>query len=344
MDHKADNPADHSEITSPQGKLLKNRGSRIITINRRLLIFFFFLLLSVLFWFLTVLNKDYETVLSYPVRYIKIPQELVLMNDVAEKLDLHVKSRGFTLLRLKMQSRLSPLVLDANSFSLGTALGESPIVLYLATSLIIEKLQHQLTSEIQINSVFPDTLILQLTDKYTRKVPVKVNLVLEFERQYMQVGMLKITPDSVSVSGPEDFVDTLSEVSTIPIELTGLGKSTEIKMALKPIDKLDFSVREAVVNIPVEKFTEESIKIPIEVINIPDSLFLRTFPASVEITYRVGLSDYKKVSGHMFKAVLDYSAKGSNIGNKLTVELIKIPEYVQVTNFYPKNVEYIIEK
>jgi hypothetical protein len=344
LDRKVENPADKSGISSLQGKLLKNRESKIFNINRRLLIFFFFLLLSVLFWFLTALNKDYETIISYPVRYIKIPQELVLMNDVAEQLDLNVQSRGFALLGLKMQSRLSPLVLDVNSFSLSTSLGESPIILHLVTNLIIEKLQQQLTSEIKINSVFPDTLILQLTDRYTSTIAVKPNLILEFERQHMQVGKLKITPDSVSVSGPENFIDTLSAVSTIPEKLTGLKKNTELEMALEPIDKLEFSVREVIVNVPVEKFTEESIKIPIEVINIPDSLFLRTFPTSIEITYRVGLSDYKKVSGHMFMAVLDYSTKGSSIGNKLTVELIKVPEYVQVTNFYPKNVEYIIEK
>jgi hypothetical protein len=327
-----------------KGKLLKNRESRIFKTNRRLLIFFFFLLLSVLFWFLTALNKDYDTVLSYPVRYIKLPQELVLMNDVPDQLDLNVQSRGFTLLRLKMQSRLSPLVLDANSFSLGSSLGETPIILYLATDLVIEKLQHQLTSEIHIKSAFPDTLFLQLTDRYTKTTVVKVNLDLEFERQYMQVGKMTISPDSVSVSGSKDLIDTLSAVYTLPVKLTGLKKNVEMEIDLKPIERLEFSVREVNINIPVEKFTEETLKIPIEVINIPDSLFLRTFPATIEITYRVGLSDYNKVSEHMFMAVLDYSAKESSIGNKLPVELIKIPEYVQVTNFYPKNVEYIIEK
>jgi hypothetical protein len=344
LDRKAENPADKSGISSLQGKLLKSRDSKIFTLNRRLLTFFFFLLLSVLFWFLTALNKDYETIISYPVKYTKIPRELVLVNNAAKQLDLNVQSRGFAILRLKMQTRLSPLVLDVNSFSLSTIPGESPIIVYLVTSLIIDKLQQQLTSEIKVKSVFPDTLILQLTEKYTRITAVKLNLAMDFERQHMQVGKLKITPDSVSVSGPENIIDTLTAVRTIPEKLKDLKKNTELELDLVPIDKLEFSIQEVLVNIPVEKFTEESIKIPIEVINIPDGLFLRTFPAGIEITYRVGLSDYKKVSEHMFTAAVDYSTKGSSIGNKLTVELIKVPEYVHVTDFYPKNVEYIIEK
>jgi hypothetical protein len=46
----------------------------------------------------------------------------------------------------------------------------------------------------------------------------------------------------------------------------------------------------------------------------------------------------------MFSAVLDYSARDNSIGNKLEVQLARVPEYVQVTNFSPKSVEYIIEK
>jgi hypothetical protein len=160
----------------------------------------------------------------------------------------------------------------------------------------------------------------------------------------MQVGKLKITPDSVIVSGPKSIIDTLTSIKTIPEKLTGLRKSITLELDLESIDKLAYSLKEVVINIPVEKFTEESIEIPIEVINMPDSLFLRTFPANIEITYRVGLSDYKKVNEHMFVAVLDYSAKESSIGNKLAIELVKVPEYVQVTNFSPKSVEYIIEK
>ncbi len=344
MDPKAENPANRPGKSFLQEKLMKKQGRRLLTLNKRLIIFFFFLLLSILFWFLTVLNKDYDTILSYPLRYTRIPGELVLINDVTDRLDLDVQSRGFTLLRLKMQSRLSPLALDVNSFSLQSVPGESPIVLYLVTNLIVEKLQQQLTSEIRIKSVFPDTLMVQLSERYAKKLAIKLDLDLEFERQYMQVGKLKITPDSVIVSGPKSIIDTLTSIKTKSEKLTGLRKNITLELDLASIDKLAYSLKEVVINIPVEKFTEESIEIPIKVINMPDSLFLRTFPANIEITYRVGLSDYKKVNEHMFMAVLDYSAKESSIGNKLAIKLIKVPEYVQVTNFSPKSVEYIIEK
>lgn len=344
MIQKEENAANKPGRTVLEGKLLKNKGISSNTLNRKLLIFFFFLLLSVLFWFLTALNKDYNTVLSYPVEYIKLPKGKVLTNDVPEQLDLNIQARGFTLLQLKLQSKLSPLLFDVNSFSLSTVPQREPLTLFIITSLVIEKIQQQLTSEIKIVHVSPDTLFIQLADKFTKLTPVKVNLELDFEKQFMQVRNLVITPDSVSLSGPKNIIDTISSVYAMPEKLTGLKKNTELVLDLKPMNKIEFSFQKVVVNIPVEKFTEESIKVPLEVINIPDSLFLRTFPTSIEVTYRVGLSDYNKVSEHMFMAVLDYSTKGSSIGNKLAVELIKVPDYVQVTNFSPKSVEYIIEK
>ena len=344
MDPKEKSPSEKPGRSFQQDNLARKQGSRLITINKRIIIFLFFLLLSILLWFLTVLNKDYNTIVSFPVRYTRIPGELVLINNAAERLNLKVQSRGFTLLRLKMQSKLSPLALDVNSFSLQSVPGDSPIVLYLVTNLIIDKLQQQLPSDIRINSIVPDTLMLLLTDKFTKKVPVKPDLSMEFERQYMQVGKIKITPDSVTISGPDKIIDTLKFINTKHEELLGLKKNVTLKIDLLPSDMVEYSAREVEVSIPVEKFTEESIKVPIEVINLPDSLFLRAFPANVEITYRVGLSDYKKVNEHMFMAVLDYSAKESSIGNKLEVQLVKMPEYVQVTNFTPKSVEYIIEK
>jgi YbbR domain-containing protein len=327
-----------------EGKLLKNKGINLNALRRNLLIFLFFLLVSILLWFLTALNKDYKTVLSYPVDYIKIPKGKVLTNDVPEKLDLNVQARGFMLLRLKLQSRLSTLIFDVSSFAFNVIPDQESMTLFIITNSVREKIQQQLTSEIRIEGVSPDTLFLQLTDRVTKLTPVKLNLELSFEKQYMQVRDLIITPDSVLLSGPKNLVDTVSVVHTYPERLTGLKKNTELVLSLQPIAKIEFSTQKTTVLIPVEKFTEESIKVPIQVINIPDGLFLRTFPSNIEITYRVGLSDYNKVSEHMFMAVLDYSTKETSIGNKLTVELIKVPEYIQVTNFFPKNVEYIIEK
>ena len=95
---------------------------------------------------------------------------------------------------------------------------------------------------------------------------------------------------------------------------------------------------------PVDKFTEAAFSVPIEVINVPDSLNLKTFPGQVEITYQVGLSDYENINQHMFRVEVDYLSIENNIGSKIQVNLVKFPEFVKAIQYYPKNVEYILEK
>ena len=72
------------------GRFTRVSERKKITLNKRFLIFFFFLLLSILFWFLTALNKEYVTSISYPVRYIRFPEDRVLVNDIPDRLDLTV--------------------------------------------------------------------------------------------------------------------------------------------------------------------------------------------------------------------------------------------------------------
>lgn len=266
------------------------------------------------------------------------------MNDVPERLNLNVESRGFTLLRFQLKSRLIPIIFDVNSFSLNTIAGKEPLTVYILTDYAIEKIQEQLSSEINVVSISPDSLIFQFADMHSRKVNVDVNLKMEFEKQYMQVADIIITPDSVTVSGPGPVVDSIKSVETIPKIITGIKENIELDMTLQPIQKVEFSVDKVRITLPVEKFTEGVLTIPINVLNFPDSLFLRMFPDNVNITYRVGLSDYGKVNEHMFQAVVDYADKESNIGNRLQVKVVKSPEHVVITDFRPKNIEYIIER
>ncbi|MFC2112318.1 hypothetical protein ACFLTA_03545 [Bacteroidota bacterium] len=314
-----------------------------INLNKKVLIFFFFLLLSVLFWFLTALNKEYITSISYPVRYIRFPEDKVLVNDIPDRLELTVNASGFTLLSYKLRSRLTPIIFDVNSFSPNTFRND-PSSVYILSSLAKDGISRQLSNEIEILDIHPDSLIFQFTGRTQKLVPVLPDLDLRFEKQFMQVGPYVIEPDSVIISGPEVIIDSILGVETEVFSRTGINESFNHELKIRPINKIDFNPVEVWLQVPVEKFTEASLTIPIEVINLPDSLVLRTFPAKVDITCQVGLSAYETLNEHLFRAVIDYSDAGNLLGNKLQVNLIKVPEYIQALNYTPKSVEYILEK
>ena len=308
-----------------------------------MLIFFFFLLLSILFWFLTVMNKDYVTSISYPVRYIRFPEKKVLVNDIPDRLELTVNAGGYTLLRYKLQSRITPIIFDVNSFSLNTVLGD-PSTLYILTSYAKDRIARQLSSEIEILSISPDTLFFQFADKVSKKVRVEPDLDISFEKQYMQVGPYLIEPDSVTISGPKIMIDTIYVAKTVPVTMKDINKSFDMELEMKPLHRIEFDPLEVWIQVPVEKFTEASVKVQIEVINMPDSMLLRPFPPTVTVSCQIGLSAYETLNEHLFRAVIDYAEADQMLGNKLQVKIIKKPMYIQSVNFTPKSVEYIVER
>ncbi|HEC43411.1 MAG TPA: hypothetical protein ENI20_11335 [Bacteroides sp.] len=314
-----------------------------ITLNKRVVIFLFFLLLSVLFWFLTALNKEYVTSISYPVRYIRFPEDKVLVNELPDRLELTVNASGFVLLSYKLRSRITPIIFDVNSHSPNTFKND-PSAVYILSSSAKEGIARDLSNEVEILDIYPDSLIFKFADRAEKLVPVIPVLEFSFEKQFMQTGPIVIEPDSVLISGPEVIIDSIIAVKTEVFTLSGINENLSQELKIQAHTKVDFSPVEIWLQLPVEKFTEARLSIPIEVINLPDSLVLRAFPGKVDITCQVGLSAYETLGEHLFRAVVDYSDASTLIGSKLQVNLVKVPTYIQALNYTPISVEYILEK
>jgi YbbR domain-containing protein len=93
----------------------------------------------------------------------------------------------------------------------------------------------------------------------------------------------------------------------------------------------------------VEQYTEGTLKKDIVVRNSPDSVVLRIFPSTVNITYLVGLSNYEEVIPELFKVYVDYRDTWAD-RDQLRVYVEKAPEYLKSYTFRPQEVDYIIEK
>src|SRR5690554_3856254 len=75
-------------------------------------VFLVFLLISTAFWFLNALRDDYVTDFSYPVRFVNVPQNEIIVDGMSQKVDLKIKASGFTILRQRLNSSFVPVVYD----------------------------------------------------------------------------------------------------------------------------------------------------------------------------------------------------------------------------------------
>ena len=313
--------------------------------GQKVLVFLFFVALSALIWFFNALGKDYSTYISFPVRYINFPSGKVLMNDVPGRLLLKVNAKGNTIFKYQMRSNINPVVFDVQSFAPKELSEANQGKFYVLTSLARERLQGQLNQEIQITDIEPDTLFFEFASTESKRVPVSENVSVSLEKQYMQKGNIQVKPDSVTITGPNTIIDSVNSVSTKPYQLKNIDNSISKSVDLQKIRNVEYSTDEVQITITAERFTESDIKIPVRVNNLPDTIQIKTFPRQIKVTFRVGLSDYEKISPEMFRAAVNFdSTLLLNPPKKLDVRLEKYPGFITSVKHNPTSVDYILER
>lgn len=315
---------------------------RKIFIDKKFFVYLIFVFISTIFWLLKQLEQEYITDISYPVRFTNIPKNKIIASDLPSSLTLKVKSHGYQLLEYKITNSLLPYNINVNSLSLRIAEDKKSYNFFVLTSSIKDNMEKQFDSKTEILSIHPDTIFFNFDERITKKVPVKVNLDVNFKKQYLQKEKMKIVPDSISISGGESIIDTINELVTKKKEYYEVDNSINDDAEIQEIRDVRFSQDKVDFSFIVEEYTESNVKIPIRVINKPDSVVLRTFPNEITISFLVGFSDYEKIIKPLFDVVIDYNEILEK--SKLKLHLIKYPDYIKSVKLKPEFVEYIIEK
>jgi hypothetical protein len=311
---------------------------------QKLLVFFFFLVVATIFWFLSALNRDYTSDIQYPVRYTNLPKGKVLINQLPENLTLKVTGHGYTLLKHRLSRKLLPIIFDVNSFILSSIEDTVNQKFYVLSRVAHSKITNQLSSEIEIQEILPDSIIFVFSDVTSRRLAVKPVLNIEFEKQFMVKGAITCIPDSVDVEGPQSLLDTMQYAYTQAVSIAKVKENQSKTVGFEEFDQVYYSEKKVTVDIPVEQFTETSLKVPIAAANVPEGLTLKLFPAEITVSYMVALSDYEKIKPQHFMATADYLLLENGNPQKLRIQVGRMPEHIVFIRHYPESVDYIIEK
>jgi YbbR domain-containing protein len=318
---------------------LKNRG---LLLDGKFSVFIICILVAGLFWLLIVLSNNYTSVISFRVNYVNLPKDKVIANKLPLVIDASVTTSGFLLYTYKFMEKTDTLTINGNYL---TAQSENQF--YIATNSIIPEFKEQLNNKVSINFFTTDTIHFYFDKKSFKVLPVKVNLKYSFEKQYQLSGSILVSPDRIVVSGPSGVLEKLTHLETVKRSIKDLNKTEQVNLPLKiekEFEDLSFSAKMIVVSIPVEKYTEGNIEVPVSVSNVPPHYTIKTFPDKIKIKYTVALSNFEKVRPEMFLALAEYNTQDSSKSNKLKIRLAKTPEYVLNWQIDPQKVEYILER
>jgi len=305
-------------------------------------VFLVCLALSSFLWLLSSLEKHYTSRITVPVNYVDFPKDKQLSGSLPQNFDLLVDAYGYTLLSYNLHLAFSPIQINVSELVDNVTERGSKEKYTILTVNHLQEIEKQISSEIRILSIKPDTLIFNFSKIVTRKIKVKPNIRLGFENQYSLGHEPTTLPDSIVVSGPKNMLDTMKTVPTNFREFSKLATSVEQTIPVRLTRGLTTETKEVHLTIPVEQNTEVDFEVPIQVLHLPADVTLKMFPGKVKVACRIGLGKYKNLDYSAFRAFIDYENINGNSA-RLPVTFESHSNVVLNVNFSPKEVEYILE-
>lgn len=315
------------------------KSHREFHIKRNVITYGICVVIATILWFLNTLNKEYTTEITYPIRYADLPKGKMLVSEPPKNMTLEIKAYGFALLRYSIGTSFLPIVLNVSSLIEKQDLLEYTI----STAEIKERISAQLNSDIKLLNIKPETITFKFSRFESKRVAVIPQVSYSLKRQYMLKNDISVTPDSVDIIGPASILDTLKGVYTEPLKLKDLSKDITKNVSFVNIYGTQIETEEAKVKIEVERFTESKKNVPIMIKNLPDTLLIRLFPQSVDVTFDVGLSRYETVADTSFSLSIDYKQVATN-PEALRINVDRQPSHIKSLMLTPETVEYLIEK
>ena len=300
--------------------------------------FISFLVASFLIWFLITFSKEYTTVITYAVNYKNIPQNKLLQETPINNIDITVKASGFKILRSKFKNK--KIQLEASKLK-----RKGPSKFYFLTKSQVTKIQKQLLFGVELKEILQDTIYLNLGILTSKRVAVKPNLEINYHVGYDLLNEIKISPDSIVISGPEAQVKKIDYLELSELKLNDVKSNfLEEVSVLKLNNNFKYSAQKITISGNVDKFTEGKLQIPFTTKNLPKNINLTTLSEKVEVIFVVALSNFSKISEASFKVECDYLISEKNNLGYLIPKVILEPVFIKSVKIIPKKIDFLIQK
>lgn len=298
--------------------------------------FLFFLIFSVIVWIFVQFSKEYTELVEIPVNYINVPLDKIITEDNPSTLTLRMENTGF---KIAWFSLFPPtFTIDVSE---GVEVGGK--MLYNIEDHKLE-IQEQLDIDLEQSEFLVEEIAVDFDQLTEKMLPVLSRMKFEYAIGYSAGDSLQIRPDSVRVSGPGNILDTLSFLQTVPLEIKNISKDLSGKVALDTsLSNVTLYQREVAYELEVEKFTEGKVKVPVDIINVPQGANVVIFPREVLLFFQVNLQDFKKVSASDFRVVVDFAQAGED-QNFLIPQIVEKPDFVTNLRLNENKIQFIIKK
>jgi hypothetical protein len=288
-----------------------------------------------LFSTIVKLTKVHTKSISYKINLVDIPDDKIISNQSVDSIKLTVSSFGLDFIKYYLSNQVinisSKDILD-NSQS------------YVITqSNSYSQIDNFITPKFELISINFDSLFFDYDRLRTKNVPVVLNSSINFSQGFDYFENFTLTPDSISVIGPELVLESINAVTTKELILDNLKSSINQNLLLDIQNtNLKYSNKFVKLLIDVEKSTESILDIPVSIINIPKDIKLNYYPKMIKISFTVSLDNYQNYSSKDFKIICDFNQ--ISLDGKLTPKVINQPNLIKNLRLINNEIQFVFLK
>lgn len=298
-------------------------------------VFLLFVLGTFVFWFLNKLDKQYNQAISQPITYIDLPSKFIFQETPTNYILVRVEASGFYFFSNAFKRK--PI-----EISLKNIKKKDAFTYYLLAPEVKKQLRAQLKTKINILEVLEDSLHVKLGSKSFKKVPVITDVSIQYSVGHNSIKGVQFVPDSIEVSGPELQVKKIQHIKLNPYFKQDVNTSINEFLDIVKVDipKISYNTEKINIKVDVEKITEKTLQIPVQIINTPkDNVVI--YPKNIKVSCQILLSKFNDINTNDFLLVCNYNKRNNKY---MEVKLVKKPKTILGVKLHVEKVEYLILK
>lgn len=300
-----------------------------------LLTFLLFLVLAAVIWYGHAMQSVRDTRVPVLIQYTGKPNQIGLsgkglpdtimvdIRDAGKRLNTYIKKPLY-------------LTIDIHPYIHGTK-GN----IHIPSDVIRRSIGDILQGTTHLIGVYPNEITCAYFTEKERTIPVAAHCNLHLAPEYQLVGKPILNHSTVKIYGKENALQAIDSIYTQYTILHNLIDTTNVRVALVIPNGLRCNIDSVNMCIIAERYTEKKITIPLEVRGVPEGYKIRLFPNQVDVSVRIGMNHFSKITAKDIRAVCYYSADRKD---KLVVELEYSHSRITAAWAYPSVVEFLLEQ
>lgn len=289
--------------------------------------------LSSLLWIFISLSEEYFTSIVVPVKFTEIPQNYAIADQSVETVSLGLKGQGWQLTQLS--SGLSPEFLISPVYKLGRQ-----------TFLLKNAIDKNpwLSSTIQVTELLPEKIDYLVDELVRKKVKIIPNITLHYKNDYSLVGEMKLSQDTVTISGAKIIVENIDKIRTKHYEFKNLERGVTAQLMIEEIPGIVISHPDCTVEFDVQKIVDKTFNsVVVEVKDVPRGIDLLLFPNRINVVLRGGINVLGRLDENSVSASVSFS-QAINDTTGILIPVVKIPMNTEIVDITPNSLGYIIKE